>query len=362
MSAALLGSISLLVPYSGDTKSPPSSEGFSARLDHGTASASARPASAVLAARGISSSSVSAHDAAAPQGEARPRINVGLERLAPDLRTEVEEQLRGERADRKVPLIITFSPAHKGQVKALAAAHELSIQRDLGLIDGFAVTMPLSRVARLMSEEGLVWASPDREVMQSSLPSSHVTRTTGVAPYNDYSSTDYTGKGVTVAVLDSGVCSTCDMLEAGTTPRVKYFEDFTSDSLSSEQRANGADLYGHGTHVASLIAGDGERSPSSTNYIGMAPGARVVNLRVLNGYGQGYASSVVAALDRVLALKQTYKIRVVNLSLGGPPLESYRTDPLCLAVEKLVKMASWWWSRRVIMGWIPQKSGSMVAS
>jgi len=93
---------------------------------------------------------------------------------------------------------------------------------------------------------------------------------------------------------------------------------------------------GHGTHVAGTIAGGGTASKCATctrSLQGMAPGANIVNLRVLDKNGASSDSIVITAIDQAIALKSTYNIRVMNLSLGRPIAESYTLDPLCQAVE-----------------------------
>src|SRR6202034_2797593 len=66
---------------------------------------------------------------------------------------------------------------------------------------------------------------------------------------------------------------------------------------------------------------------------GVAPRANIINLRVLDANGSGSESQVLAGIDEAIALKDTYNIRVINLSLGHPVYESFRLDPLCQAVE-----------------------------
>jgi serine protease AprX len=87
--------------------------------------------------------------------------------------------------------------------------------------------------------------------------------------------------------------------------------------------------------VAGAIAGIGKDSKGK--YKGVAPGANIIGLRVLDDNGAGRDSDVIAAIDRAIALKSTYNIRVINLSLGRPVMESYTRDPLCQAVEKAWK-------------------------
>ena len=91
------------------------------------------------------------------------------------------------------------------------------------------------------------------------------------------------------------------------------------------------DGYGHGTHVAGLIGAN------QAEVKGVAPGVSYVSLRVLDNYGVGLTSNVIAALQWAVANKATYGIDVINLSLGHPIYEPAATDPLVQAVEAAVR-------------------------
>ncbi|MGZ3732102.1 MAG: S8 family serine peptidase, partial [Bdellovibrionota bacterium] len=93
-----------------------------------------------------------------------------------------------------------------------------------------------------------------------------------------------------------------------------------------------SDQYGHGTHVAGIVAANGSQSQGA--YKGVAPNANIINLRVLDANGSGNDSSVIAAIQRAIELKGQYNIRVINLSLGRGIYESFVDDPLNQAVEK----------------------------
>ena len=99
---------------------------------------------------------------------------------------------------------------------------------------------------------------------------------------------------------------------------------------------DGSDKYGHGTHVASTIAGAQGSAMDTRDYRGVASGARIINLRVLGADGSGMASSVIDAIDWAIENRARYNIRVINLSLGTPVLQPYRDDPLCEATERAV--------------------------
>ena len=129
-----------------------------------------------------------------------------------------------------------------------------------------------------------------------------------------------TGGGIAVAVIDSGI-------EAGPDfdTRITAFYDFTGGRV---RHATPSDPYGHGTHVAGLIG---------SRYVGVAPGIRLVGLRVLDAKGEGQTSDVLRAIAFATANAQTLGIRAINLSLGHPVFEPASSDPLVQAVENAVR-------------------------
>src|SRR5439155_13192004 len=131
-----------------------------------------------------------------------------------------------------------------------------------------------------------------------------------------------TGRGVTVAILDSGVAADPDLVQPAN--RILASVNFADERLTS-------DPGGHGTHVAGIVAGNGGRSAGQ--FVGVAPEANIVDVRVLGRTGSGRISSVVRGIEWVLAHRTTYNIRVLNLSFGAPARTSYRTDPMSAAVE-----------------------------
>jgi serine protease AprX len=136
-----------------------------------------------------------------------------------------------------------------------------------------------------------------------------------------------TGKGIGVAIVDSGIAPHADI--AG---RIVAAVDFTGSS--GTELVPPADPGGHGTHVAGLVAGDGTASAGA--YTGVAPGANLVDVRVIGPSGSSSVSTVIAGMQWVLTHRADYNIRVVNLSAGAPVTVSYRDDPLATAVEVLV--------------------------
>ena len=164
----------------------------------------------------------------------------------------------------------------------------------------------------------------------------------------------YTGAGVGVAVIDSGITNWHDDLRlesygesapssltlASTSlaktglvmprnQRVAHFKDFVNGYTKPY------DDWGHGTHVAGIIAGNGYDTVGVRQ--GIAPGAHIVSLKALARDGSGTISNVIAALDYAIANKAQFNIRVINMSLSAGVFESYHTDPLTLAAKRAVE-------------------------
>jgi len=136
-----------------------------------------------------------------------------------------------------------------------------------------------------------------------------------------------TGRGVTIAVLDSGLWQAPS-------------QNYGTRILASIDVTNGGsgpvsgDPYGHGTHITSIAAGGAINV--SGNYLSIAPQANLVIVRAFNGTGAGLYSDVISGLNWIVANRAKYNIRVVNLSFGAPPESYYWNDPLDQAV-----MAAW---------------------
>ena len=142
----------------------------------------------------------------------------------------------------------------------------------------------------------------------------------------------YDGTGIGVAVIDSGVTAWHDDLTDAASPasqRVTRFVDFVGGQPSPY------DDYGHGTHVAGIIAGNGYDSSGARS--GIAPGAGLVVLKALDGSGSGRISNLIAALNYVVDHRGELNIRIVNLSIGAGVYESYNSDLLAQATRRVVE-------------------------
>jgi len=193
--------------------------------------------------------------------------------------------------------------------------------RPLPLISADTLRLPSSNLARLAALPFVKRLSADLTCRKSD---EYTVGATGADVA--FAQGGLTGAGVTVAVLDSGLQSARADIRGRTVASV----NFAGDADTTD------DLCGHGTHVAGIIAGDGTGSTGAAffrTFYGIARQAGLVNVRVLDGTGQGTVSGVIQGIGWAVAHKSDYGIRVINLSLGHPVGESCTTDPLCLAVE-----------------------------
>jgi serine protease AprX len=138
------------------------------------------------------------------------------------------------------------------------------------------------------------------------------------------------GASVTVAVVDSGMTDHPD-LYTGWTSRVIASVDFSENRNPAEPV--GYDDYGHGAHVAGIIAGAGQASQGAR--VGNAPFVNLVNVKVTGADGSGCISDVITGLQWIYNNKDAYNIKVVNISMNSAVPESYNASPLDAAVEIL---------------------------
>ena len=242
------------------------------------------------------------------------------QKLAQDLR----EKARGNET---LKVILQLNGSMSGELNALLNSNGVRIKKRFAALNTLALELPSSVVESLNQFEEIEFVSVDSEIRSFG---GHVAHTSGADNVRTMATTGaLDGSGIGIAIIDSGIYpSHVAFLEAGTTRnRIVKSVDFTGENRTD-------DPYGHGTHVASAAAGNG--LVSGGKYIGIAPKANLVNLRVLNSQGVGNVSGLLGALDWLLTNRTTYNVRVANLSLGMPAVNSYRNDPVCVAVRRLV--------------------------
>ncbi|MCC6540525.1 MAG: S8 family serine peptidase, partial [Bryobacterales bacterium] len=206
----------------------------------------------------------------------------------------------------KIEVIVQFDTTGKGNARSVAPQGQVT--KEFSHFNGVVMSLPAKAVEALSKSPGVKYVSPNRK-LQRKLEYAQP----GVFADIAYSY-GFTGAGVGVAVIDSGVTQHGDLYN-GPVSRIVYSESFVPGTSVT------ADGYGHGSHVAGIIGGDATVSlaaGSTRKFLGIAPRANIINLRVLDNNGSGSDASVIAAIDRAIQLKSTYNIRVMNLSLGRP--------------------------------------------
>lgn len=219
-----------------------------------------------------------------------------------------------------------------GDVESRVRVHRGRSRARLNLVGGYLADVPNDALAALAADPAVASVHLDRPVT----PLLAEAGAGDLAPTpSPWSSSVFDGGGVGVAVIDSGITRWHDDLarvqqgRAVVGQRVVGFADFTRTTQGV------ADGYGHGTHVAGIVAGSGYDADGA--YAGVAPGAHLLVLKVLDAEGRGYVSDVIRAIEFAVTNRDRYNLRVLNLSIGAPVFESYETDPLTLAALQAVR-------------------------
>lgn len=239
---------------------------------------------------------------------------------------ELSSRKRGNPAQR-TKVIVTLLPGAQlpQEFRRFARA-----DRKLSLINGVELELPNRVIAQLEARPEIFRLHYDRPVMAHNFRTNVTIGATTVR-----NNLGFTGAGVGIAIIDSGITSWHNDLTRGSSTtafpygnqRVAKFVDFVNGHTTPY------DDNGHGSHVAGILAGNG--NDSNSQKAGVAPGAHLVVLKVLDANGSGSIGNVIAAMNWIATNATTYNIRVVNLSIGARIGESYWTDPLTLAAKKL---------------------------
>jgi serine protease AprX len=242
-----------------------------------------------------------------------------------------------------VSVIVREAPAAGTRPELGVLALGGTIGRTLAIIDGFVARVPPSAVEDLRGVPGIASVSLDAGVRllgsvdgidPNKYPGSWV-RVIKNTKLQEMWQRGWTGQGVDVALIDSGVAPI-----EGLDVNVINGPDLSFESQA--ENLTNVDTYGHGTHLAGLIAGRDASIPPTKededldkHFVGAAPGARIVSLKVAASDGATDVSQVIAAIDWVVQHRNAdgLNIRVLNLSFGTDGTQDYRLDPLAYAVE-----------------------------
>jgi serine protease AprX len=242
---------------------------------------------------------------------------------------------------RTVEVLVMAAPGQGEELDRLLSAADAVTIQNFSSIEGRLIRVDESELAGLGRSSTVSAISVDSAMQAdavdlASLPSSYDTIAQAGSMYQTarrvgapaFWEAGVTGHGVDVALVDTGISESA----FGLAGRVVSGTDTTGAGTPLR------DEYGHGTHLAGIIAGNaGGDIGSATSFNGIAPDARLVSVRVADDGGATSTARVIAGLDWVLANRSAdgLNIRVVNLAFGAPPASSYGFDPLSVAVERL---------------------------
>ncbi|MDE3089345.1 MAG: S8 family serine peptidase, partial [Chloroflexota bacterium] len=210
-------------------------------------------------------------------------------------------------------------------LKRLDAAHGRAKNR-LAIIGAGTGDAKWETVATLSRDPRVRQISLDRRIGAAGSGTSLASVYTQLVRAPDVWALGYNGRGVGVAVIDSGVFASNDLGS-----RLVACVDLVAPTITDCR----ADPGGHGSHVAGIIAGNGTDSASNAGgaYKGIAPGANIISVRIIDGTGSASLSSIIRGIEWVVQNRKTYNIRVMNLSFGATALASYKSDPMVTATE-----------------------------
>jgi serine protease AprX len=213
------------------------------------------------------------------------------------------------------------------------------VERRLALIHGFSARIPTSVVAELRRAPGVRSVTADRRVMPKQDPAAPADAAgVGTSLESARAATNatalaaagVTGAGVDVALIDTGVSPVAGLDEPG---KVVNGPDFSAQG--DQENLRSLDAFGHGTHLAGIIAGE----DPAAGFSGIAPDAQIVNVKVGAADGSTTLASMLAGIDWVVRNRRSdeLNIRVLALAFGAPVSGGYRSDPLAFAVEQAWK-------------------------
>jgi serine protease AprX len=266
-------------------------------------------------------------------------------------------QLASRHPNRQVEVVIQLRPgASLSGADSLVTSAGGNVIRTLSIINGLGARLPAGEAQNLSGESSVRAVSLNAAVKSEAIrhrvhrmapASASGSGATGSVDSSRLA-TSYpgsiradkawaagdTGKGVGVAVVDTGIAGNLPDFQVS---RTNTASRVIASAVVNPGASSAGDSFGHGTHVAGLIAGNGTNRSTSDplygKYVGVAPDANLIDVKAGDEQGNATVLDVIDGLQFVVDHRSDYNIRVVNLSLKSASAESYRTDPLDAAAE-----------------------------
>jgi serine protease AprX len=233
---------------------------------------------------------------------------------------------------RDVDVIAQLHPGvSAGKLQAGLESVGVEVTRQLPIINALVVRLDARLVGALAAAPGIRAVTPDGGVQTSGIQVDTKKLVPKYAPAARASGQwgTWTGKGIGVAVVDSGISDHKDFADRAGGTRV------AASVVANPGATSAKDTVGHGTHVAGIIGGDGaqRRDALASRYVGIAPEVDLLSIKVDDAEGGATVSDVIAGVQFAVTHRQQYNIRVLNLSLNSDVAQPYDVDPLNAAAE-----------------------------
>lgn len=243
--------------------------------------------------------------------------------------SNLQTRLKNEKGNKKFPVIVSYKNNNQSQNMKVTQLKDASFSptRVYKNLPAMAASLTKEQIQKLSTSSDVAQIEYDEVVKATSETANFWYGTEsaredfGLDGNRDGDPTHYSKDDIVVAIIDTGIDASHVDLDGG---KVIGWNDLVN------KKTTPYDDQGHGTHVASITAGSGDGNP---DYKGVAPGAALVGVKVLDAQGSGSMSNVIAGIDWVISNKDKYNIRVINMSLGTP-FSSDGTDTTSQAVNR----------------------------
>lgn len=238
---------------------------------------------------------------------------LNIKKIDPSLMFKVKNQTY---KDEKINCIV-YSNSLMGLKNYIVATKCCKIEKEYPFINALGVTINATNLGVISNHRCLEYITSNAKVF------AQVCRAKEVSNLSKFYDDDCYGKGITVAIIDTGIKPHLDFMCPNN--RIINFKDFIN------KKENPYDDNGHGTFVASILGGNG--LVSGSKLCGVAPKVNIISLKALDEKGETGAFTILEAMQWVYDNKEKYNIKIICMSFGSNPLGN--TDPLKLGAETL---------------------------